>query len=90
MSHVFDFLGLTRFVVISYEVLLSDLSGVPDFGCGRPMACSILLMGIISCAFRKAPDVSALAEEDTTLRIVLHKVKIGPLFGGFSKLLLVR
>ena len=70
--------------------MLSIFKGVQLGGWGWPIAISILLRGMISWAFRKVPLVSASAEEDTTFRIVLHRVKMGPFVGGFVMSSLVR
>ena len=90
MSHVLDLRGLIKLCMMSHDILLPVLSGVPVLGWGWPMASRVRRIGIASFALTKVPLVSASADEETTFLIVFHNVYIGPFGGGESRSELVR
>ena len=80
ISHVFERFGFIPEFTIPSVVELSVLMGVTS--CLWSNAIKAGRMPIAVFPLLKVPHVSASAAEDTTLRIVLHYMCIGPFLSG--------
>ena len=88
MSIAFVFCGFQILVAMPTAVLLLIQIGVG--GCLCPSSSSVFLIGMPSCAFIKSAPSSDSAADDITFSIILASECIGPLYGAFFVVLLLR
>ena len=79
-------IGLVEFSTIlllmrSYDVLVSVWMGIR--GCRWPSSLSVLSMGTAVLVFKNNAPSSASAVDEITLRIIVDRLRMAPLFGGF-------